>query len=66
MSTIEDLERAVRGLQPDELARFRAWFADFDAHTWDLQFERDATSGKLDQMAADALNDLDEGRCTDL
>lgn len=66
MSTIEDLERAVRDLQSDELARFRAWFAEFDAQEWDRQFERDANSGKLDQLAADALRDLDEGRCTDL
>lgn len=66
MSTIEDLERAVRQLAPDELAAFRAWFAEFDAGAWDRELEQDVAAGRLDAFADEAVRDLREGRCTDL
>jgi hypothetical protein len=66
MSTIEEIERAVRELSPAELARFRAWFAEFDASVWDRQLEADVAAGRLDVLAEEALHDLREGRCTDL
>jgi len=31
MTTIEEIEKAVAELPPDQLARFRAWFDEFDA-----------------------------------
>jgi hypothetical protein len=61
-----EIERAVAQLPPEELARFRAWFAEFDAAAWDRQFEQDAAAGRLDALADEALSDLREGRCTDL
>jgi hypothetical protein len=65
MSTIEEIEGAVRSLSPKELAAFRSWFAEFDADAWDRQLEEDAAAGRLDALAAEALMDLREGRCTD-
>jgi hypothetical protein len=66
MSTVEEIERAIQQLPPDKLTEFRAWFAAFDAEVWDREFEEDVHSGRLDQLAEEALKDLDEGRCTDL
>lgn len=66
MSTIQQLEDAVRRLSPEELATFRAWFAEFDAAAWDRQIEEDVAAGRLDALAEEALRDLAEGRCTDL
>jgi hypothetical protein len=37
MSNIQEIERAVSQLPPKELAKFRAWFAEFDADLWDQQ-----------------------------
>ncbi len=51
MSTVEDIEKAVTNLSPDELARFRRWFEEFDAARFDAKIERDARSGKLDRLA---------------
>jgi hypothetical protein len=51
MSKVNDLEQQVKGLSPDELAAFRRWFAEFDAHAWDRQFESDVKGGKLDSLA---------------
>ena len=41
MSKIENLEKQIQQLSPEELAEFRRWFAEFDAHLWDRQFETD-------------------------
>jgi hypothetical protein len=66
MSTVKDIEVAVRKLTEKELSSFRAWFAEFDAAAWDKQFEQDVAAGRLDKLADEALNDLREGRCTNL
>ena len=66
MSTVEDLEKAVSKLTPDELARFRAWFETFDADRFDRRIERDAKAGKLDQLADEALAEFREGRAREL
>lgn len=65
MSTLEEIEDAVRRLPSKELAAFRAWFARLDAAAWDHQIEEDVAAGRLDALADEALNDLREGRCTD-
>ena len=55
MSNVEQIEVQVSKLSRQELARFRAWYSKFDADAWDHQIERDAASGKLDQLAERAL-----------
>ncbi len=49
--TVEEIIRAVEMLPPDKLARFRAWFDQFDAARFDEKIERDAAAGKLDSFA---------------
>ena len=66
MSHVEQIEEAVSKLSPEELAAFRAWFAEFDAAAWDAQFERDVAAGALDELGEEALRDLRDGRCTEL
>jgi len=64
--TIEDIERAVAKLPPDQLAEFRAWFEEFDAARFDQKIERDAKAGKLDRMADQAIDDFRKGRAREL
>jgi hypothetical protein len=66
MSTIAEIESAVRNLSRDELTAFRKWFQEFDTEAWDRQFEEDVRAGRLDALGQEALTDLREGRCTDL
>jgi hypothetical protein len=66
MSSIQEIEHAIRQLSPEDLASFRAWFAEFDASVWDRQIEDDVAAGRLDALADEALQDLREGRCTEL
>ena len=66
MGNVKSIEQAVQALPPSELAEFRRWFAEFDAATWDDQIEQDASSGKLDRLAAEALADLQSGQAREL
>ncbi|MDG3005162.1 hypothetical protein [Paludisphaera mucosa] len=66
MSTVDEIEDAIRKLPDEDLAALRAWFAEFDAAVWDRQLERDVAEGRLDALADEALRDWREGRCTDL
>jgi hypothetical protein len=65
MSTVEEIEAAIQQLPPDQMAVFRAWFAEFDAATWDQQIAADDAAGRLDWLVQEAVDDLDAGRCTD-
>ena len=66
MTTISDIENAIRKLPEEELVELRSWFAEYDAEVWDRQFQRDVAEGRLDALAEEALLDRREGRCTDL
>ncbi len=64
--TIEDLEKAVAKLPPDQFAEFRAWFDEFDAARFDQKIERDAKAGQLDRLADQAIDDFHKGRAREL
>jgi hypothetical protein len=66
MSTVHEIEQAIRGLGPQDFAALRDWFAALDAEIWDRQLEEDVAAGRLDRFADQALRDLEEGRCTEL
>jgi hypothetical protein len=66
MNRVEDIEKSVQALSPQELASFREWFARFDEAAWDEKFERDASSGKLDVLAGGALNAHRAGKSREL
>lgn len=66
MSKIEEIEKEVQGLKPDELEAFRKWFWEFDAEAWDRQFEKDALGGKLDSLAEAALKSFKSGKCSEI
>lgn len=55
MSEIEQIEDRIKKLSPEELAKLRAWFTEFDAQTWDQQIEADSKAGKLDHLIEKSL-----------
>lgn len=55
MSRVEDIEKSVQALSPQELASFREWFARFDESRWDEKFEHDVSVGKLSELSSAAL-----------
>ena len=66
MSEVEQIEERIVKLAPRDLARFRAWFVEFDARVWDDQIEADAKAGKLDHLVAEALADCKAGKAREL
>ena len=55
MSKVEEIERAIEKLSPEELLEIRAWM-------WDRDIERDAHTGRLDHMAEEALSEYRSGK----
>jgi hypothetical protein len=64
--SVEELEQAVKKLQPSDFKKFRRWMADYDMALWDKQIERDSAEGRLDDLINKAMEDYRAGRCTDL
>ena len=64
--TVQELQVAVSQLSAHELARFRAWFEEFEAKIWDEQFEEDVKSGRLEHLAEQAIADLQAEHCKEL
>ena len=62
MGDVENLERQVKDLSPEELAAFRKWFLAYDWEVWERQLEQDVTAGKLDALAEKALRDHAAGK----
>ena len=62
MGKVEQLEQQIQALSPEELARFREWFLEFDWAAWDRQLERDVKAGKLDGLAQKALQEHAAGK----
>lgn len=62
MSEIEQIESQIQSLSVEELAKFRAWFIEFDSRVWDEQIEADLKAGKLKNLAAEALAEYKAGK----
>jgi len=62
MTKLEQIEKSVAELSPDELKAFAAWFEALQADMWDRQMEADAKAGRLDKLAEQALADHRAGR----
>ncbi len=64
--SIHEIEEAISNLSPDELARFRQWYQEFDAAAWDRQIEIDSLSGSLEQLAEKATEEYKAGKFKEL
>ncbi|MEK6787125.1 MAG: hypothetical protein AABY61_16745 [Nitrospirota bacterium] len=61
MSEVKQLEQRVSNPPPKDLAQFRAWFLEFDAHLWDQHIESDLKSYKLGSLTAEARAEFKQG-----
>jgi hypothetical protein len=62
-NAVEKIETEVTALSEKDLCAFRAWFFKFDSARWDEQLVRDVQAGKLDGLAAEALEQYGNGQC---
>lgn len=66
MGKLENIERQIKDLSPQEMAELREWFAEYDWEAWDRQLEADVRAGKLDALAEKALQAHAAGTTTKL
>ena len=66
MSTVHEIEKAIRELPGEEIFRLREVIQHRFDDEWDRQFEDDAESGLLDEIAAAALAEHRAGKSTPL
>jgi hypothetical protein len=64
MSKVEALEGEIEKLSPEEFVELRNWLLERDWKNWDRQIERDAASGKLDQIFDEAREAHRQGKST--
>ncbi len=62
MITLEEIKSAVKHLPQNEYRRFRNLFDKYESNQWDKKIEADVKSGKLDEIANNALNDYHSGK----
>lgn len=60
--SVQEIERAISKLPPDQLARLAEWFDEYRAEEWDRQIQSDANAGRLDVLLAEAQADIAAGR----
>jgi hypothetical protein len=57
MSTVMEIEKAIEKLPTDELFELTHWISSRFSDAWDRQIEIDIRSGRLDDLAAEALHE---------
>lgn len=64
MSTVQEIEEAIKALPREEMARLWQWWDEYREAAWDRQIEADLAAGKLDTLLKEADRDFDKGRTT--
>ena len=65
MSRVEEIERAIQELNHDEFAQIAQRVHAIEQERWDAEMDRDASTGKLDFLIAEAQEDRKKGRLRD-
>lgn len=66
MSTVAEIENAIKKLTPEEIRKVGDWLDAFREQLWDQQIKADAQAGKLDKLMEEAKQDYLAGRCKPL
>jgi len=62
LSEVEQIENRIKNLSPEELAKLREWFEEFDAQAWNRQIEADSAPGKFDRFIEESLAEHEAGK----
>ena len=64
MSTVDEIEAAIRKLPRDQFFRLHEWMKKTFEDQWDRQIREDIAGGRLDHLAEEALEEYRAGRTT--
>ena len=56
MTTVTELQKAILELSDVEYTELRRWLRDQDWERWEREFDEDVQAGKLDVLAAGAMD----------
>lgn len=62
MSTVEEIEKAIRGLPKDNQKELALRINDLFWEGWDDQIENDAKEGKFNALIAEIEEDIESGK----
>ncbi len=65
MTNVVELQKAILGLSEAEYTELRRWLLDEDWERWEREFEEDVRAGRLDALAAEALEAKADGQLKD-
>ena len=54
MSRVEEIERAILTLDPDDFAQLVGWISELQQDRWDEQMDHDAAAGRLEFLKQEA------------
>ena len=66
MSTVQEIEPAIKALDDRSLGKLSGWFEDYLAEKWERRFTADALAGKLDKRGEAAGRAFEQGKCRPL
>lgn len=66
MTTLPEIEAAIKQLPENDIRQLAVWLQDYLDEVWDRQIEADLASGKLDILIAKAEADIEANRMKDL
>lgn len=66
MTTVAEIEAAIRQLPEDEARQLSAWLVDYLDDAWDAQMQADVEAGRLDGLIAKAEAEIAAGKVRDL
>ena len=65
MASLDEIERAIENLKPEEFSHLADWIRALDQRRWDEQLDRDSIAGRLDFLKLEAKAEGEKGRLRD-
>jgi hypothetical protein len=66
MTTVAEIEEAVRALPEEQFTTFSCWFEEYEEQRWDREIARDQKAGPLRDLMEKARSDFEAGKCSRL
>jgi hypothetical protein len=61
-NSLQEIERAIAALTPDELEQLYSWLEEHQPHPLDVRIKSDLDGGRLDAAIQRAIEDEKDGR----
>jgi hypothetical protein len=62
MTKLEEIQRDIEKLSREDVFKLSEWLAEYFEDLWDRQIEEDAKAGRLDKLAAKAIEEIKAGK----